>query len=793
MPYSRLGYQSGGSGGAQGPQGAPGAANLTNATVNAALIGLGTIFGTGSTTWSQSPDGSTWIGPKYQSTDLISSSEFVLINDVNGNIIANTGGITNTILEYLSGLNQNVQSALTTLQDDILGLPSFSLTSNQFLYASAGNAVSSTSDLELVGGNIVASVPVSIQTVNSGAFVVQGSSSNDFFFVNTEASTPAVSILADGGVSGSNGTVGVVAATLAGNTGTINIVGNDDNGNATLNIFASNPTILTGSSNIAGTGVGTINFGSANDTLKFVGGGGIDIGTTSSTTSISIGNSSSTTAFTGTVTGIGGTISGLTAGIVPVGATGSSIENSNALAGNITLDCSGAHTLNLGNTNASAVNIGNSGTLTLNTSGPINIGNTYTRMVQLGGNSRAYTYGSFAALGDGVHWGYNAYYDSAGTGHIDDTGGATSRIAVEFGQIGFYTGNINALPTNQCLILGNGGGNYSCNTHSNTLDAGDGTGNMTLAANATINGTTTLTINSTGTLTTAASASSSVEGICAIYGNSSTGVGTLSITAGNNSSGATNNQITIQGGSSNAGNVFLGNSSMTDTMTVRGTLLVGQSGTSIAFNPNVHGVADNLTWHEFTVSLTSSENQTVTIAYPGSYGISNLRQLYANAYIAGADIFVPSSYPYPGGSSSSDLGNAAYLFGVDGGTSNIAVSTGNTWTTAATVYVWAAFTGGIFSEDETSREFLAETKNKSTGQILPPTKVVSRQVPNKEKIYREELDALKTMVEKMDKEIKILRGSPVIDSDDYEEAKEHVATTPTNPAAEMEIDSDFDD
>lgn len=178
-----------------------------------------------------------------------------------------------------------------------------------------------------------------------------------------------------------------------------------------------------------------------------------------------------------------------TAGHIPViTSTGSGLEDWANYNGTIRLDTDGANTLNIGSTNASAVNIGNSGTLTLNTSGPINIGNTYTQIVQIGGNSKSYMYGSFAALGDGVHWGYNAYYDSAGTGHIDDTGGATSRIAVAFGQIGFYTGNINALPTNQCLILGNGGGNYSCNTHSNTLDAGDGTGNMTITNNATILG-----------------------------------------------------------------------------------------------------------------------------------------------------------------------------------------------------------------------------------------------------------------------------------------------------------------
>ena len=63
-----------------------------------------------------------------------------------------------------------------------------------------------------------------------------------------------------------------------------------------------------------------------------------------------------------------------------------------------------------------------------------------------GGNSYGYIYGSYPALGDGIHFGYNFYYDAAGTPHVINSGGATSRISANYGDIQLATGGVNAAP-----------------------------------------------------------------------------------------------------------------------------------------------------------------------------------------------------------------------------------------------------------------------------------------------------------------------------------------------------------
>jgi hypothetical protein len=74
-----------------------------------------------------------------------------------------------------------------------------------------------------------------------------------------------------------------------------------------------------------------------------------------------------------------------------------------------------------------------------------------------GGNSTGYLYGSFPALGDGVHLGYNYYYDASGNGHILITGGATSRLSVGYGFVGIYIGGVNAAPSTQRLLANSTG------------------------------------------------------------------------------------------------------------------------------------------------------------------------------------------------------------------------------------------------------------------------------------------------------------------------------------------------
>jgi hypothetical protein len=71
----------------------------------------------------------------------------------------------------------------------------------------------------------------------------------------------------------------------------------------------------------------------------------------------------------------------------------------------------------------------------------------YHNLSLSGGNATGYLYGSYPALADGIHLGYNYYYDSAGTGHIANTGGATSRLSVGYGYFGVYVGGANTAPS----------------------------------------------------------------------------------------------------------------------------------------------------------------------------------------------------------------------------------------------------------------------------------------------------------------------------------------------------------
>lgn len=71
----------------------------------------------------------------------------------------------------------------------------------------------------------------------------------------------------------------------------------------------------------------------------------------------------------------------------------------------------------------------------------------YHHLDMSGGNSIGYLYGSYhSILGDGIHLGYNYYYDAAGAGHVINTGGGTSRITAEYGEIVLAVGGVNISP-----------------------------------------------------------------------------------------------------------------------------------------------------------------------------------------------------------------------------------------------------------------------------------------------------------------------------------------------------------
>jgi hypothetical protein len=82
---------------------------------------------------------------------------------------------------------------------------------------------------------------------------------------------------------------------------------------------------------------------------------------------------------------------------------------------------------------------------------------TYHHLWLSGGNSTGYLYGSYPALGDGVHLGYNYYYDADGNGHVLNTGGGTSRLTVGYGFISLNVGGVAAAPATQRLLANSSG------------------------------------------------------------------------------------------------------------------------------------------------------------------------------------------------------------------------------------------------------------------------------------------------------------------------------------------------
>ena len=75
-----------------------------------------------------------------------------------------------------------------------------------------------------------------------------------------------------------------------------------------------------------------------------------------------------------------------------------------------------------------------------------------------GGNSWGYLYGSFPGLGDGIHLGYNYYWDANGGGKIINGGGGTSRISAGYGRIVLSTGDVNVQPYYENLVVSGLGG-----------------------------------------------------------------------------------------------------------------------------------------------------------------------------------------------------------------------------------------------------------------------------------------------------------------------------------------------
>jgi hypothetical protein len=81
----------------------------------------------------------------------------------------------------------------------------------------------------------------------------------------------------------------------------------------------------------------------------------------------------------------------------------------------------------------------------------------YRHVALGGGNSLGFLYGSYPALADGIHMGYNFYYDASGLGHVINSGGATSRLTTGYGFIDLAVGAVNAAPSTLRLHADSGG------------------------------------------------------------------------------------------------------------------------------------------------------------------------------------------------------------------------------------------------------------------------------------------------------------------------------------------------
>src|SRR5262245_6373945 len=98
-----------------------------------------------------------------------------------------------------------------------------------------------------------------------------------------------------------------------------------------------------------------------------------------------------------------------------------------------------------------------------------------------GGNCSGFLYGSYPALGDGIHMGYNYYADPAGVGRIVATDGQTSRVSMGYGYVALATGDIDTPPANRVFVATNGNVGIGTDAPTNKLSVN---GEIALGPNA---------------------------------------------------------------------------------------------------------------------------------------------------------------------------------------------------------------------------------------------------------------------------------------------------------------------
>lgn len=134
----------------------------------------------------------------------------------------------------------------------------------------------------------------------------------------------------------------------------------------------------------------------------------------------------------------------------------------------------GAVRLSVGNNGRVGINTNTPGK-TLTVAGDMEIGTTsgdYRHLRLGGGNSSGFLYGSYPALGDGIHMSYNHYHNQFGSNVFANPGGGSSRGSAGYGSVVLATGDVGQAPTDRLVV--NVSGNVGINNASPTfrLDVG---------------------------------------------------------------------------------------------------------------------------------------------------------------------------------------------------------------------------------------------------------------------------------------------------------------------------------
>lgn len=377
----------------------------------------------------------------------------------------------------------------------------------------------------------------------------------------------------------------------------------------------------------------------------------------SSSKTINIGNSTSTTNFAGTVNGVGGTISGLTPGIVPVAYISSTLEDSISSA-SARLDSAAAGTINVANVNATTAQLGNSScALTISAStGPIIPSATASTAAVFDSSKRLISSSTTATeLGyvhnvtSAIQTQFNSLTNSAGltANQFVVASGSTSMISIPNMTFSSNTFNISGSETSVGgEVVISGGGATTSGTNNLILYAGEST-----------------------------FAADNVTSISAGYPLGGAAGGTVTITGGRAATAA-NNAVYIQGGvGTTAGNIFIGNANDTTVLAGNGITIgctASGGGTTTIFGSNTTTLADNQLIlvggdgskpGEIFMSGSGSGNNAGTVAITGSQGTTAGTVTISGGYAANSG---PGTTTIYGGASATASSNVTNISGGSG-------------------------------------------------------------------------------------------------------------------------------